>query len=72
MELNVTFAYISKTGGVNNQANVAFTIFDPDLLLRFHNFAAYINLKGANWSKSIFVQDECLVANYFWTIQPFK
>ena len=49
--VKATFAY-QKTGGVNNQANVAFIIFAPNFLLSFHNFATY--LPGANLCKSIF------------------
>ena len=44
--------YIPKTWGVNNWANVEFAICALALLLRFNNFATY--LQGANLCKSIF------------------
>ena len=50
--VKATFAY-QKTGTVNNQANVAFTIFAQNFLLSFLNFTTY--LPGANLWKSIFL-----------------
>ena len=44
--------WIPKNRDVNNLANVAFTIFAPDLLLRFYKFGIY--LQGANLCKTIF------------------
>ena len=41
-----------KHGGINMEANVAFTIFAPDSLLRFYMFATY--LPKADLCKSIF------------------
>ena len=49
--LNATFAY-QKHGVVNLEANVALTIFGPDLPLIYCIFATY--LPRANVSKSIF------------------
>ena len=49
--VNATFAY-QKHGVANMEANVAFTIFAPDLLLSYCIFATY--LPRANLSKSIF------------------
>ena len=49
--LNATFAY-QKHWVVNLEANVALTMFSPDLLLIYCTFATY--LPRANLSKSIF------------------
>ena len=49
--VNATFAY-QKHGVANMEANVAFTILAPDLLLIYCTFATY--LPRANLSKSIF------------------
>ena len=49
--LNATFAY-QKHGVVNLEANVALTIFSPDLLLIYCTFATY--LQRENLSKSFF------------------
>ena len=49
--INATFVY-QKTGGVNDYANLAFTMFATYLLLSIYIFATY--LRGENLCKSIF------------------
>ena len=59
--VNALFGY-QKNRDVNNLANVAFTIFAPDLLLRFYKFGIY--LQGANiCAKPFFVQWKTLLQN---------
>ena len=48
--VNTIFNLHTKKKGVVKKANVAVTIFAPDLLHSFHNFATY--LAGANFSSS--------------------
>jgi len=50
--VNATFAY-QKHGVANMEANVAFTIFAPDLLLNYCIIAT--NLPRANLRKSFFL-----------------